>query len=209
MNASHIKVLALNGSARNDNDLPVLLQYVLTELEREGIQTELVELRMTMIHACLACDECETLRNGQCAQTDDMGNTLIEKMAQADGILFGSPTEEADISPQMKALLERACSVAQANHQMFRHKVGAAVVSVHSAGAIQAFDTLSHFFMVNEMVVPGTSYWNAGIGRQGRTVDSSTDDYATMKTLGKNMAWLLENLKGQFAFPDLVEIVSQ
>jgi hypothetical protein len=63
--------------------------------------------------------------------------------------------------------------------------------------------------MVNEMVVPGTSYWNAGIGRQGRTVDSSTDDYATMKTLGKNMAWLLENLKGQFAFPDLVEIVSQ
>jgi len=209
MNASHIKVLAINGSARKDGNTATLLGYVLKELELEGIKTELIELSDTRIHECLSCRKCSTRRDRRCAQSDDMGNELIEKMAQADGILFGSPTQTADVSPQMKALMDRACMVAKANDQMFRHKVGAAVVSVRRAGAIQTFDLLNHFFLINEMAVPGSSYWNAGIAREDGDVELEPDGIAIMKSLGRNMAWLLENLKGPFALPDLAEIVSQ
>ena len=209
MNASHINVVAINGSAQQGDNTAALLRHVLKELEMEGIGTELVELGGARIHECLGCRECSIGRDRRCAQSDDLGNELIEKMARADGILFGSPTHAADVSPQMKALMDRACMVAKANHRMFRHKVGAAVVSVRRAGAIHTFDSLNHFFLINEMVVPGSSYWNAGIGREDGDVELDTEGIATMKTLGRNMAWLLENIKGPLALPDLVEIVSQ
>lgn len=209
MNASHIKVLAINGSAWKGGNTATLLRYVLTELELEGIKSELIELSDTKIHECLACRECATRKDRRCVQSDDMGNELIEKMAQADGILFGSPTEAANVSPQMKALMDRACNVAKANNQMFRHKVGAAVVSVRRAGALHTFDSLNHFFLINEMVVPGSSYWNAGIGYEDGNVELDPEGIVAMRTLGKNLAWLLENVKGPFALPDLAEIVSQ
>ena len=209
MNASHIKVVAINGSTRKGGNTAALLQYVLNELETEGIQTELVELGGATIHDCRSCRECSTSKDRRCAQSDDMGNEVIEKMARADGILFGSPTDAADVSPQMKALMNRACTVAKANDQMFRHKVGAAVVSVRRAGAIHTFDSLNHFFLINEMVVPGSSYWNAGIGHEDGDVEPDTESLATMKALSKNIAWVLESIKGPFALPDIAEIVSQ
>lgn len=209
MNASHIKVVAINGSARQGGNTAALLRCVLNELEMEGIITELVELGGTKIHECLTCRECSTSKDRHCVQSDDMGNELIGKMAQADGILFGSPTHADDVSPQMKALMDRAYMVAKANDRMFRHKVGAAVVSVRRAGAIHTFDSLNHFFLINEMVVPGSSYWNAGIGREDGDAEVDAEGIETMKTLGRNMAWLLENIKGPFALPDLAEIVSQ
>jgi len=209
MYGSHIKVLAINGSARKGGNTAILLRYVMKELELEGIETEYVELSGLKIHRCVACRKCRTNRDGRCAESDDMGNVLIEKMAQADGILFGSPTYLADVSPEIKSLMDRACQVAKANDGMFRHKVGAAVVSVRRAGAIHTFDALNHFFLVNEMIVPGSSYWNIGIGREIGDVELDAEGVATMKTLGRNMAWLLENLKNPMAIPELAEIVSQ
>ncbi len=175
----------------------------------EGIETELVELSGMKIHGCLACRKCASRRDGMCAQAGDMGNELIEKMVRADGILFGSPTYVADASSEIKALMERACQVSKANDGLFRHKVGAAVVSVRRAGAIHTFDSLNHFFLINEMIIPGSSYWNIGIGREIGDVEMDEEGIATMKTLGKNMAWLLENLKSPMAMPELAEIVSQ
>lgn len=204
-----IKVLAINGSSRRGGNTAILLRHVLTELAKDGIETELVELAGEHIHACLACRKCSVRQDRRCSQTGDIGNELIEKMAEADGILFGSPTYVADVSSQIKALMDRACLVAKANDGMFRHKVGAAVVSVRRAGAIHTFDSLNHFFLINEMIIPGSSYWNIGIGREIGDVELDEEGIATMKTLGWNMAWLLENLKSPMALPELVEIVSQ
>jgi multimeric flavodoxin WrbA len=192
MSDSGIKVVALNGSARKGGNTAILLRYVLKEIEKEGIETELIELSGAKIHGCLSCRKCSVKKDHRCTQTDDMGNMLIEKMEHADGILLGSPTYVADVSPEIKALMDRACLVSKANGGMFRRKVGAAVVAVRRAGAIHAFDALNHFFLISEMIVPGSSYWNIGYGREIGDVEKDDEGIQTMKTLGQNMAWLLK-----------------
>jgi len=188
-----MKVVAFNGSARRQGNTAILLRYVLTELEKEGIETEMVELAGANVHGCLACRKCSTKKNRRCSQEgDDFGNVCIEKMDAADGILLGSPTYVADVSPEIKALMDRACLVSRANGGMLRHKVGAAVVAVRRAGAMHAFDALNHFFLISEMIVPGSSYWNIGIGWEPGEVEKDAEGIRTMKVLGQNMAWLLK-----------------
>lgn len=194
-NETQTKVVALNGSARKGGNTATLLRYVLKELEREGIETELIELSGANIHGCLACRKCSIRKDRRCSQTNDMGNSYIAKMEEADGILLGSPTYVADISPEIKALMDRACLVSKANGGFFRRKVGAAVVAARRAGAIHAFDALNHFFLISEMVVPGSSYWNIGIGLDIGDVEKDAEAVQTMRTLGQNMAWLLKRLK--------------
>ena len=196
MHGTRIKVVAFNGSARKGGNTAILLGYVLKELEKEGIETELIEMSGVTIHGCLACRKCSTKKDRRCSQTGDMGNAYIEKMEQADGILLGSPTYVADVSPEIKALIDRASLVSKANGSIFRRKVGAAVVAVRRAGAIHAFDTLNHFFLINEMIVPGSSYWNIGVGREIGDVERDEEGIQTMKILGQNMAWLLKKVNG-------------
>jgi len=195
MNEPRTKVVAFNGSARKGGNTAILLRYALKEMEKEGIETELIELSGAKIHGCLSCRKCSARKDRRCSQRGDIGNACIEKMEQADGILLGSPTYVADVSSEIKALMDRACLVARANGGMFRRKVGAAVVAVRRAGAIHAFDTLNHFFLINEMIVPGSSYWNIAIGNQIGDVEKDEEGIQTMKTLGQNMAWLLKKLK--------------
>jgi multimeric flavodoxin WrbA len=192
MNGTQMKVVAINGSALKGGNTAILLRYVLKELEKEGIETELIELSGMQIHGCRACHACSKLKNHRCSQTSDMGNPIIEKMEAADGILLGSPTYFANLTPEISALMDRACYVARANGGLFRRKVGAAVVAVRRAGAIPAFDALNHFFLFSEMVVPGSSYWNVGIGLEPGDVEQDKEGIQTMKTLGQNMAWLLK-----------------
>jgi multimeric flavodoxin WrbA len=196
MSEGPIKVVAFNGSARKGGNTATLLRCVLKELEKEGIETELIELSGVRIHGCRACYRCTTNKNGKCAQISDMGNAFIEKMAAADGILLGSPTYFANITPEIAALMDRACFVSRANGGMFRRKVGAAVVAVRRAGAIPAFDALNHFFLFSEMIVPGSTYWNVGFGLQKGDVEKDEEAIRTMKTLGQNMAWLLKKVRG-------------
>ena len=190
-----MKVVAFNGSARKDGNTAILLRTVLGEIEAAGIETELVQLSGQKIHSCLACRICSTKKDGLCSQKNDQGNEFLAKMTAADGILLGSPTYVADISPEIKALIDRACLVGRANGSLFRRKVGAAVVAVRRAGAIHAFDTLNHFFLINEMIVPGSSYWNIGFGLAPGDVEKDEEGIKTMKTLGQNMAWLLKKLR--------------
>jgi multimeric flavodoxin WrbA len=189
-----VKVVAFNGSARKDGNTAILLEYVLTELRAEGIETEMVPLAGKVIHGCRACRDCFARKDGRCAQKNDDGNALIEKMTGADGILLGSPTYVTDVSPEMKALIDRACMVSRANNFTLRRKAGAAVVAVRRAGATHAFDTLNHFFLIGEMIVPGSCYWNVGIGREKGDVEHDAEGIETMKVLGRNMAWLLKRL---------------
>jgi multimeric flavodoxin WrbA len=187
-----MKVVAFNGSARKGGNTAILLGYVLGELAQEGIETELVEMSGATIHGCRACPNCSPQKNHRCSQTDDMGNVYIEKMEGADAILLGSPTYVTDVSSEIKALIDRACKVSGANGGIFRRKVGAAVVAVRRAGATHAFDTLNHFFLITEMIVPGSCYWNVGIGHAIGDVEKDEEGIRTMKVLGRNMAWLLK-----------------
>ncbi len=199
-----MKVVAINGSARKDGNTAILLNYVLRELEAEGIETELIQLSGKTIHGCLSCRTCGTRKDGRCAQKNDYGNTCIEKMVAADGILLGSPTYVTDVSAEMKALIDRACLVVRSGGNLLKRKVGAGVVAVRRAGATHAFDTLNHFFLISEMIVPGSSYWNIGIGRDIGDVEKDAEGIETMRTLGRNMAWLMKRVAASEAAPEPV-----
>ena len=123
-------------------------------------------------------------------------NDCIAKMAEADGIILGSPTYFANITPEIKALIDRAGFVARANENMLMKKVGAAVIAVRRTGAIHAFNSLNLFFLITQMIIPGSSYWNIGFGREAGDVEKDEEGIQTMLTLGRNMAWLLEKVRG-------------
>ncbi len=191
-----MKVVAFSGSARKDGNTVMLIERVLDELKKEGIDTELIQLAGTRIRGCIACSQCSENLDQQCAVKKDAVNSFIDKMVEADGIILGSPTYFADITPELKALIDRSGMVARANGDMFQRKVGAAVVAVRRAGAIHAFDSINHFFFIGQMIVPGSSYWNIGIGRKIGEVADDDEGLETMTNLGKNMAWLLKKLHG-------------
>lgn len=190
-----MKVIAFNGSARKDGNTALLLKRVLQTLEAEGIKTELIQLAGEPIHGCNACRTCFTTKNKRCVIEDDNVNLYIQKMLKADGIILGSPVYFSMMTPELKALIDRAGYVARANKDMFKRKVGAAVVAVRRAGAMPTFDAINHFFLISQMIVPGSSYWNIGIGHKKGEIESDEEGMETMETLGRNMAWLLKQLK--------------
>ena len=190
-----MKVVAFNGSARADGNTAILIRRVLAVLESGGIETELIQLAGEQIRGCTACGVCYKVKNKQCKIVNDNVNLYIEKMAQADGIILGSPTYFSMMSSEMKALIDRAGFVGRANGGMFKRKVGAAVVAVRRAGGIPTFDAINHFFLISEMIIPGSSYWNVGIGLNKGDVEKDEEGLKTMEDLGRNMAWLLKKIK--------------
>ncbi len=189
-----MNVVAFNGSARKDGNTAKLINYAFAELQLQGIETELVQLAGRPIRGCIACYKCFANKDRRCAVTDDCANECIEKMDGADAIIIGSPTYFAGITPEAKALIDRCGMVSRANGDMYKRKVGAAVVSVRRAGAIHVFDTINHFFTIGQMIIVGSSYWNIGVGRNIGDVDGDEEGIKTMRDLGSNMAWLLKKL---------------
>ena len=189
-----MKVIAFNGSARKDGNTAILIRHVLDVLEKEGIETELFQLAGKKIQGCKACRKCFENKDRHCSMKKDVLNECVDKMIEADGIILGSPTYFTDVSTEMKALIDRAGYVAKANDEMFKRKVGAAVVANRRAGSIHAFDTLNHFFLISQMIIPGSRYWNIGIGLEKGDVKKDEEGLLTMKVLGENMAWLLKKM---------------
>lgn len=189
-----MKVVAFNGSPRKDGNTFRLINHVFAALQKEGIDTEFVQLGGNLIRGCTACYQCFQNKNGCCVQKDDMVNDCIAKMRQADGVILASPTYFADITPELKALIDRAGFVAGANDNFLKRKVGVAVVAVRRGGAIHAFDSINHFFLIRQMIVPGSCYWNMGIGRDKGDVEKDEEGVRTMTVLGENMAWLLKRV---------------
>jgi len=191
-----MKVVAFNGSPRKNGNTCKLINYSFEELNNEGIETELVELSGRPVHGCIACYKCFSSKDRRCAVTGDFINDCIAKMDEADGIIIGSPTYFAGITPEAKALIDRCGMVSRANGDMFKRKAGAAVVAVRRGGAIHVFDTINHFFTIGQMIIVGSSYWNIGIGRNVGDVDGDEEGVKTMRDLGTNMAWLLKRIRG-------------
>jgi multimeric flavodoxin WrbA len=150
-----MKVVAFNGSPRRDGNTTILIKHVFGELEKQGIETELVQLSEKEIHGCIACEKCGKNKDRRCAVNNDAANEYIEKMLGADGIILGSPSYFQDVTSEMKALIDRTGYVSRANGRMFKKKVGASVVTMRRSGAIHVLDTMDHFFLSGEIILVG------------------------------------------------------
>lgn len=191
-----MKVIAINGSPRKKGNTEILIREVLKVLEKNGIETELIQIGGKKVNSCVACMKCKTEKDGQCHKKNNLLNEVLSKMVGADGILIGSPVYFSDITPETKALLDVAGYALRAAGNPLKRKIGAAVVAVRRAGAIHTFDSINHFFLINEMIIPGSSYWNIGIGREKGDVLNDEEGLKTMQTLGENMTWLMKKTKG-------------
>ena len=189
-----MKVVAFNGSGRRDGNTAILLNLVLEEIAQEGIETELIQLGGETLSGCIACYKCAEKKDQKCAIDKDRMNEYIAKIQRADGILLGSPTYISDMTANLKALIERSTIVSRSNGDLFKRKVGAGVVAVRRAGSTHVLSSINYFFLINQMIIPGSSYWNMGIGRAPGDVKNDPEGIQTMKTLGQNMAWLLKKI---------------
>jgi multimeric flavodoxin WrbA len=190
-----MKVVAFNGSARKDGNTAIMVRAVFKELEAEGVETELVQLHNKRFRGCTACLKCAETQDHTCSgQKDDGVNDCVAKMLDADGIIIASPTYYANCTATTQALLERAGYAVRKSGNPLARKVGAAVVAVRRGGAIHAFDSINHWFLINEMIVVGSTYWNIGIGREVGEAEQDDEGMATMTNLGRHMAWVLKRL---------------
>lgn len=187
------KVIGINGSSRKDGNTAIIIGKVFDELNKEGIETELIQLADYEIQPCRGCFACKG--RGNCVFTNDGFAELFSNMVKADGIILGSPVYSADVSAKMKAFLERAGVVVATNPGLLRHKVGAAVAAVRRGGGMTTVDTMNHFMLNKEMIVVGSTYWNMVYGKNIGDVLSDDEGMANMRNLGENMAWFIKRLK--------------
>ena len=189
-----MKVVLINSSPRKEGNTYHCLNMVMEELQAAGIECELIWIGMEKLHGCISCYKCYANKDKKCAVTDDKMNEYIEKLFEADGIILGTPTYVANMTANMKALTERAVFVSGANGGLLKYKVGAAVVAVRRAGATNVFSSLNFFFLISEMIVVGSTYWNLGIGLAPGEVKKDQEGIRTFKNLGKNFAFVLQKL---------------
>jgi multimeric flavodoxin WrbA len=191
-----MKVLGINGSPRKGGNTELLIKEVFKALEAKGIKTELIQIGGKKVNGCIACMKCRKAADGKCHQKNELINECIKKMKKADGIIIGSPVYFSDLTSETKALIDVAGYALRGSGNPLKYKPGAAVIAVRRAGAIHAFDSINHFFLINEMIIPGSSYWNIAVGREKGEVLKDEEGIRTMKVLGENMAWLLKKTKG-------------
>ncbi|OXS28611.1 MAG: FMN reductase [Desulfovibrio sp. MES5] len=187
-----MKALALNGSPRKNGNTAALLEKVLSPLIDSGWETELVQIGGKKIQGCRGCLKCAEMKNKRCVFDNDILNGVLEKMLAADAIILGTPCYFADMSAEMKALVDRAGYVAFVNDGLFQGKIGAAVVAVGRGGATHAFDSINHLFLMSRMLVPGSSFWNMGYGSNEKDVLGDSLAMENMRHLGRTIAWLGE-----------------
>ncbi len=187
-----MKVIAFNGSPNKEGNTYHGLKLVTAELEKEGIETEIIHVGNKAIRGCLACGQCAKNQSETCSTSNDQVNEWIQKMKAADGILLGSPVHYSAIAGTMKSFLDRAFYVAGVNNGMLRHKVGASVVAVRRSGGLPTFNQLNNYLNYSEMLIPTSNYWNVIHGATPGEALQDEEGVQIMRILGKNMAWLLK-----------------
>ena len=190
-----MKVVAFNGSPRKDGNTTFLITHLLRELQREGIETELLQLSDREIRGCIACYKCHENRDQHCAVKNDAANEYIEKITRAQGIVLGSPVYFQDVTSEMKALIDRAGFVGLANGKMYRNKVGAALACFRRSGGMHTVDAMNHFFLSNEVIIAGRAL---SVARDKGDAERDEEAVQTASTLGQRMAWMLKRLHGDF-----------
>ena len=187
-----MKVLGVNGSPRGGGNTRAMLETVLGVCKKAGFETEVFQAGGREVRGCRACGACGR-EAGKCA-TDDWVNELYQKMKEADAMVLGSPTYFADLTPELKAVIDRCGFISRRDGNAFARKIGAAVSAVRRSGEIHTLDSIQHFFLINEMVVPGSSYWNMSLSREAGDYAGDAEGVATMERLGENIVWLLTKI---------------
>jgi multimeric flavodoxin WrbA len=188
-----MKVVAFNGSPRKDGNTNTLINQVLKELDREGIETEVVQLADREIRGCIACFKCFENLDGRCAVKKDAANECIGKMTEAQGIILGSPVYFQDVTAEMKALIDRAGFVGLANGRMYRDKVGAAVAAFRRSGGMNTIESMNHLFLSNDIIIAGRV---SGMAKDKGDMEKDDEGMQTATSLGQRMAWMLKRLHG-------------
>jgi len=189
-----MKVVAFNGSPRRNGNTSILIEETFKIFRAEGIETEVIQLGNKPVHGCTACGKCREIQDRKCHIKNDLLNHCIEKMIEADGIILGTPVYFADVSTEIKALIDVAGYVTRGNGHLLKRKVGAGVISVRRGGALPTFDTMNRFFLINQMIVPGSSYWNFAFGKNQGDVLQDEEGINTIRTLAENMSWLMKKV---------------
>ena len=199
-----MKTVAFNGSPKKEGNTFHAIKMVTGELEKEGIETDIIHVGNKTIRGCVACGQCRENKDERCVLPGDDVNEWIQQMKHADGIILGSPVHYAAMAGTMKSFLDRAFYVSGANGGMMRHKVGASVVAVRRSGGLPAFNQLNNFLCYAEMLMPTSNYWNVIHGTSPGEAKQDAEGVQIMQVLGKNMAWLMklvENGKGRIVPP--------
>lgn len=197
-----MKVVGYNGSPHENGNTALAMKTVFAELEAAGIETEMIHVGKETVSGCTACNGCVKMKNSTCILKGDPVNEWIQKMVEADGILFGSPVHYAGVAGTMKSFMDRAFYVAGVNGGLLRHKVGASVAAVRRSGGIPTVDAMNKFIEYSEMIMPTSNYWNVGHGLAGGEMEQDTEGLQIMAVLGKNMAWIMKLIEhGKDAVP--------
>jgi multimeric flavodoxin WrbA len=192
-----MKVVAINGSPRKGGNTSILIGHVFEELQAAGIETEMIQIGGRRFSGCRACSKCWENKDRRCVIKNDPLNDWLETVLAAEGLLLASPTYFADVSSEMKAFIDRAGFVCRANGNLLAGKVGAALAAVRRAGALHALDTMNHLLLASRVFIPGSSYWNLGVGREIGQVENDEEGLRAMRDLGQDMARLLKALHPQ------------
>lgn len=188
------KVVLFNGSPRKNGNTSILLGRMSEIFEKRGMSAKTLQVGGRALRGCIACGKCMEKQDRKCHLPDDGMNELIEAAIEADGIVIGSPVYFSNVTAEVKALIDRVGFVTRVCGTLLRRKVGASVISVRRAGGCAVFSDINYFYLINEMIVPGSSYWNLAIGRDPGEVETDEEGIRTIETLGDNMAWLLERI---------------
>ncbi|WP_320043836.1 flavodoxin family protein [uncultured Desulfobacter sp.] len=187
-----MKVIGFNGSSRKKGNTACSMNTVFDQLEKAGIETEMILVGKEKIQGCVACHGCVKNQNEACAIKDDPVNEWIQKIKEADGVLLGSPVHFSGVAGTMKSFLDRAFFVASVNGGLFRQKVGATVAAVRRSGGISTLETLNHYINYSEMVMPSSNYWNVAHGLTPGQMEEDAEGKQIMEVLGQNMAWIMK-----------------
>jgi len=191
-----MKVLAINGSPRKSGNTYSMLKEVLGVCEDKGIETEIYQAGGKDMKGCKACLKCFEDK-GKCIQ-DDWVNELYLKMKEADAIVIGSPTYFADLTPETKVVIDRCGYVAKGDiddegNGAFSGKIGVGISPARRAGAVHTLDSINHFFLISDMVVPGSVYWALSLARNIGEFENDEEGVRTMRRIGDNICRLLKS----------------
>jgi len=194
-----MKVIAINGSPKVKGNTYLALKTVCDELEAHNIETEIIHVGHMELKGCIACNRCN---EGHCVFSNDDLREIVNKIHAADGLILGSPVYYAGIAGTMKSFLDRLFYPLQ---DQLRLKVGASVAVVRRSGGMTTFDQLNHYFLISEMMIAPSFYWNVAHGTIPGDVSSDFEAISVLKNLANNMSWMLnikDYSKNAFPLPD-------